>query len=514
MAKNLAEEIDTEFLTCKICLESFTEPKSLNCLHTFCMKCLEGHLEGIRTFKYGNFTEFNCPVCRKPTTLPTGGIRRLPDNFLVSSLTEMVRRQRITNLPFCEICKLVHKKVNDAKSKCVDCSKMLCPSCVDQHKKMPVTKNHSMYDIESEKEIECKTHSEEIVRFYCEPCETCICVLCTFEEHAQHEIISFKEGVTKHKGTISSMVENCRGKVEGLKKCLEAVRSCEKVIGGVENEIKEVSQQFVSTIRAQEKQLVKQLHEMFGDEVTDFLGNKSEMRETLDNLQSTVNLAELVVNSKEIEFLLLKKQLNEKLTAMCEFQVKQPPKHARKEPIFCQGSVSLGFIEDPSRRVVRFRLPEDAPKKEHLDDEEDDIGSSEGGSDYSEDSQEIYQDAQGRAEMTDASTSTDGTGKEDKQNQVTDGQPLTLNKETSCDIPLTRTKAPRAEAVSQTDVTVFGDKQGLSERDMRLHQKEVQTDLSLCQRRRKSDGSQNTPPSTPSQKVPPHQAVIHQATAH
>lgn len=28
----------------------------------------------------------------------------------------------------------------------------------------------------------------EIVKFYCEPCEVCICVLCTFQEHKGHEV--------------------------------------------------------------------------------------------------------------------------------------------------------------------------------------------------------------------------------------------------------------------------------------------------------------------------------------
>ncbi len=46
-----------------------------------------------------------------------------------------------------------------------------------------VTSGHSIFDVEIEKDIECKEHEDEVVRFYCEPCETCICVLCTFNEH-------------------------------------------------------------------------------------------------------------------------------------------------------------------------------------------------------------------------------------------------------------------------------------------------------------------------------------------
>ena len=54
---------------------------------------------------------------------------------------------------------------------------------MDQHKGMKVTKDHSLFDVDIEKDIECKEHPDECVRFFCEPCETCICVLCTFNEH-------------------------------------------------------------------------------------------------------------------------------------------------------------------------------------------------------------------------------------------------------------------------------------------------------------------------------------------
>ncbi|XP_014675239.1 PREDICTED: E3 ubiquitin-protein ligase TRIM56-like [Priapulus caudatus] len=499
MAKNLVEEIDTEFLTCKICFEPFNDPKSLNCLHTFCTKCLEGHLDGIRTFKYGNFTEFSCPVCRKPTTLPSGGIRRLPDNFLVANLTEMIKRQRVSQLPHCEICKMLQKKVTDAQSKCVDCNKMLCSECVDKHRRTAVTKSHSVYDIESEKEIECKTHSDETVRFFCEQCETCVCVLCTFQEHADHEVISFKEGVAKHRSGIADMVTNCKSKVGRLRDGLEVVRTCEKLISDVEREICDVAQQFVSTIRAQERTLIAKLHEMFGEDTMRFVNAKTEMRDMLDNLQSTVNLADIVVKGKEIEFLLLKKQLNEKLTSLCETEVLDVPTQTKKQPMFVQGSVSLGFLEDTSRRVVRFLLPEDEPKK-YEDDEDEEVST--GGSESSDNSaeREVWQ--------IDAETETPPTATCDQSTQISN-EDSCLDKEVNCNLqPKDPTRRRRCDAETQTDVIVFGEKRDLNERDIRLHQKEVQTDLSLCQRRRRSE-QPTTPPGTPQQKQAPQQAVVH-----
>lgn len=72
------------------------------------------------------------------------------------------------------------------------CSKMMCRKCVELHRNTRVTRAHSLFDVDVEKDVECKAHPGEVVRFFCEPCEACICVLCTFQEHkvraANHHI--------------------------------------------------------------------------------------------------------------------------------------------------------------------------------------------------------------------------------------------------------------------------------------------------------------------------------------
>jgi len=91
----LAQEIYDEFLVCKICLESYQRPKCLSCLHTFCEDCIESHVTAESAYKkYTDYREFTCPLCRKRTQLSAGGVKRLPDNFLVASLAEIVVRQR------------------------------------------------------------------------------------------------------------------------------------------------------------------------------------------------------------------------------------------------------------------------------------------------------------------------------------------------------------------------------------------------------------------------------------
>ena len=52
-------------LTCSICLDTYTEPKTISCLHTFCCECLAKHARVSQ--KKG---KFRCPECQAAIDLP------------------------------------------------------------------------------------------------------------------------------------------------------------------------------------------------------------------------------------------------------------------------------------------------------------------------------------------------------------------------------------------------------------------------------------------------------------
>lgn len=354
----LAQEIQDEFLLCKICLEVYKNPKCLDCLHTFCEACIDNHVMSECTYKkYSDYREFTCPLCRKRTQLPLGGVKKLPDNFLVSGLSELVGRQKPSKFPFCDICKLVNHKHREATSKCLDCNKLLCKSCVELHKETKVTKGHSIFDVEIEKDIECKEHSEEVVRFYCEPCETCICVLCTFNEHKDHEITQFSEAVIKYKETIQQLLDNCKSKINAYDTQLTSLSKCDTVIKAAEQSIRDSAIQFISDIRAKEKQLIDDLHEFYGSEVMDFVSKRNDMQVNVDSLKSTCNLTELVLKGKDIELLLLKKQVQEKLSSLSDIELKDLPSTVNKQISFAPGNMDFGQLHESDKPVGTVNTP-------------------------------------------------------------------------------------------------------------------------------------------------------------
>ena len=57
-AASLADTLG-KHLECAVCLDQYTEPKVLPCLHTFCKRCLQGLLTHERAVE-----KLICPTCR------------------------------------------------------------------------------------------------------------------------------------------------------------------------------------------------------------------------------------------------------------------------------------------------------------------------------------------------------------------------------------------------------------------------------------------------------------------
>ena len=81
LLKNLEKHV-----TCSICLDTYTKPKTIACLHTFCLKCLEEH--ALRTQRQG---QFRCPDCQAEVNIPEGNcFDNLPTGFLQNSLLSLL----------------------------------------------------------------------------------------------------------------------------------------------------------------------------------------------------------------------------------------------------------------------------------------------------------------------------------------------------------------------------------------------------------------------------------------
>jgi len=193
VATNFIDELYDKFLECRLCSRTFRHPKMLACQHTFCADCLEAHYEmdeQDRPYRFllSHNRDLSCPSCRARTPLPSGGVWRLPDNFLVAKLADVIRRRggppasAKSGGGLCEICRPASIVWNDddddegrrggvedsrqaaASVKCVDCDKLLCAGCAELHRETKVTASHALFTVGDIRDVECKIHRNETLR--------------------------------------------------------------------------------------------------------------------------------------------------------------------------------------------------------------------------------------------------------------------------------------------------------------------------------------------------------------
>ena len=159
-------------IECPICCTRFTDPKILDCLHCFCLNCLE-ELVGKQDLKTDNIV---CPVCRQETAVSDKGLSSLANCFFLSSLVDEVNRQEQcqgdTALPTttCEGC----VEGLEAISQCLECNAKFCQTCQETHGRLQFTKTHRIVTIcvapskDTRKIAEspkCRKHTNQVLCF-------------------------------------------------------------------------------------------------------------------------------------------------------------------------------------------------------------------------------------------------------------------------------------------------------------------------------------------------------------
>ncbi|XP_071787381.1 E3 ubiquitin-protein ligase TRIM33-like [Asterias amurensis] len=208
------EKIRKDYLECSICHEEYTEPKLLDCLHSFCKHCLlEYH-----TTNYKDAKMLICPLCRKETQLPETGVEDFKNNFILTGLAGQL--EQVSSLEHSKlVCNLCEEK-NKATHFCYDCPMFICANCYKMHKKIPSLLSHTVATLKDvrdgktamkktkpKRHPECQTHEGEVMRFYCTTCDVMICRDCTVIDHRnpQHEYIDCNQASPTYKQSLAQL---------------------------------------------------------------------------------------------------------------------------------------------------------------------------------------------------------------------------------------------------------------------------------------------------------------------
>ena len=192
-------------LTCAICLNRYTDPRTLPCHHSFCKDCIVGLYGGETGERH---VAVNCPTCRQPTQLGDRGASALPAAFHI--------------IQFLEIDQLL--------------------------KKTPASDPHP----------ECPTHNKSL-EIYCETCEELICFKCSIQTHRSHQYDLAADLFEKHKQQIEVCLQPVKERVDEVTQTLERFNAKEREIKdqgkAVQKEIDTTIQKLIDSLQKSRKTL-------------------------------------------------------------------------------------------------------------------------------------------------------------------------------------------------------------------------------------------------------------------
>ena len=347
-------------LTCPVCLDRYTQPRTLPCLHSFCHGCLGRFPVEIKEDKHF----ITCPVCRQTTQQPDKGVNGFQSAFLINNLLELYQVLEKVSGSKKNNCENCHKK--QATGYCKQCSKFLCQTCIDMHNKWEILASHQILGVEDvattasklvplkeQPTMECSSHGKPL-EVYCDTCDKLVCQLCTTaKSHRNHDYEPINDAFPRHQKNIADNLEKVKVKLAAITTAVQAVEAQEadflEQVGAARREIEATVQQLMQLLQESERQLMRELDQVTDAYIEKISARKKETDITIAQLKSCKEFAEeeLRIGSQQ-EILVVKGQMVERMAAVCSLDNLQPLEETRvrfvKSASVLEACRSLGSV--------------------------------------------------------------------------------------------------------------------------------------------------------------------------
>ena len=229
MAEEVLKKFFEEQLNCSICLDPYTDPKLLQCLHVYCRQCLVPLVDRDQQGRLG----LSCPTCRQVTPIPDRGVAGLQPAFHINHLLEVQES--------------LQKVQNPA-----------------------ATQEESVREPEIAKSSvrSCFEHPEEDLKLYCETCGELVCVQCVVKggKHHDHDCAGLKKAFEKYNEEIASYLEPMEKEVMAAERALAQLDArCGEINDQrpiAEDNIHVTFRRLREVLNVRETELIGRLHEL------------------------------------------------------------------------------------------------------------------------------------------------------------------------------------------------------------------------------------------------------------
>ena len=247
MADKALKKVEDQ-LNCSICLDTYTDPKLLQCFHVYCQGCLVKLV--VRDHGQQGHLVLTCPICRQVTPIPANGVTGLQPAFHISHLLDILDEHKKEEGPTAErdLARLAGKK-----------------------------KDRQL----------CSEHVGKALELYCETCGELICSHCALKKgkHHSHDYEVLDEAFEKYKKEIMPSLEPMEKRLVTINK---ALAQCDSYYVEVSDQRAAVEADIHKTI----SRLQKVVHEALEVRKTELIGHLHQM--TQEKLKSLAVQRDLI----------------------------------------------------------------------------------------------------------------------------------------------------------------------------------------------------------------------------
>uniref|UniRef100_A0A672G1B0 Tripartite motif containing 35-12 n=1 Tax=Salarias fasciatus TaxID=181472 RepID=A0A672G1B0_SALFA len=306
------------FLTCQVCLETFRDPVSLSCNHSFCSSCLK--------LFWKKAGKQNCPVCKRRIS------KDIPVNFALKELAEsFAGRQRSGSSEGEERVKKV--------------------------------------------ELVCVEHREE-PRLFCVQEQRALCTACHFPHDGSHEVLPVEEAVEDLKETLRRDFKSLRDK---RKKCQrlwktysDVVQESRRQLESTETQIRAQFHKLHQFLREEEESRLAALREEEEQKAERLSRGMKRVEEQTSSLSACMAAVEAELQRAGGSFLSSYRDAQSRARAQCSLPDPPPPAGLLIDVAKHLGNLSFSvwsrmrdlvhftpLILDPNTAALSLHLSED-----------------------------------------------------------------------------------------------------------------------------------------------------------
>ena len=332
MAENALKKVEEE-LNCSVCLDTYSDPKLLQCFHAYCRKCL---VKLVVRDQQGQLI-LTCPICRHDTPVPANGVAGLQPAFQINHLLEILEEHKkaAADPP------AIAEKAERGSASLASCDKV---------------------------KVSCHEHAGKEVELFCETCGEPVCVKCVIKggKHNSHDCEELDKAFETYKIQVRASLEPMEKQVTTITKALAQLDTrCAEIYdqrAAVETDVHTAFGKLQRILDTRKTELIGQLHLITQRKLKKLAVQRDQLETTLAQLSSCLGfMKESLKTGSQEEVLSMKssvvKQVKE-LTSRFPPDMLKPGIDA--DTIFsaledvataCQnyGQISAPGLPDPSR---------------------------------------------------------------------------------------------------------------------------------------------------------------------